>query len=52
MVKARGRDGCVNLSAGHRQHEYTTGFAFPSIFGFFHSLKQGFNPYIPSDDSK
>ena len=39
-------NGCVNVSAGHHKHEYTTGYAFPSIFPFFEKMREGVNPYL------
>ena len=45
LVMKKGYNGCVNVSAGHTRHEYTTGYAFPSIFPFFSRLSEGSNPY-------
>jgi hypothetical protein len=32
-------NGCVNVSSGHRKHEYTTGSAHPQIFEFFRRMQ-------------
>ncbi|CAG9320137.1 unnamed protein product [Blepharisma stoltei] len=34
------RSGVTNLSSGHEKHEYTTGYAFPSIFPFFRNKQR------------
>ena len=42
-----GDNGCTLVSAGHHKHEYTSGYAFPSIFPFFHEMiSEGKNSYM------
>ena len=31
-------NGCTNVSSGHRRHEYTSGYAFPSVFPFLREM--------------
>jgi hypothetical protein len=31
-------NGCLNVSAGHNKHEYTSGSAFPAVFDYFQEM--------------
>lgn len=44
-VVSKNRKGCINISAGHNKHEFTTGTAQTSIFKFFSDISQGRSPF-------
>ena len=46
-VVSERENGCTKVSAGHSQHEYTSGFAYPSIFPYFKEMiENNLNTYI------
>ena len=42
-------EGVIFVSSGHHKHEYTTGYAYPSIFRFFQQINER-NPYLDNSE--